>query len=306
MEVIYLNGQQVNITEPVCVALGFFDGLHRGHMALVNKVIEVAQQKGYKKALMTFDHHPLFVLGQLKEEKYLTSMKDRIHILEDKNIDYLFIIQFTKDVAAISPQDFINHYLLACHVCHVVCGFDYRFAHKNEGNIETLKSCPSLDVSVVDKVIYQNEKISSTRIRHTLQNGCIDEMNDLLGRRYCIKGRVIHGRHIGHSIGFPTANVDYESYFLPTNGVYVVKVYINGKDYMGMCNIGYNPTFHALDKKSLEIYILEFDDDIYDQDIEVEFYRLIRLEKTFHLKEELILQLTTDEQYVREYFKAQG
>lgn len=233
-------------------------------------------------------------------------MEDRIHILEDKNIDYLFIIQFTKDVAAISPQDFINHYLLSCHVRHVVCGFDYRFAHKNEGNIDTLKSCPSLDVSVVDKVIYKNEKISSTRIRHTLESGCIDEMNDLLGRYYCIKGRVIHGRHIGHSIGFPTANVDYESYFLPTNGVYVVKVYINEKDYMGMCNIGYNPTFHALDKKSLEIYILDFNDDIYDQDIEVEFYRLIRLEKTFHSKEELILQLTTDEQYVREYFKAQG
>jgi riboflavin biosynthesis protein ribF len=130
-------------------------------------------------------------------------------------------------------------------------------------------------------------------------------MNELLGRKYCVSGEVIKGRRIGHAIGFPTANVDYQSYFLPCHGVYIVKAYVHGQGYMGMCNIGYNPTFTALDKPSLEVNILDFDGDIYHQYMIVEFYCLIRKEKPFASKEELIAQLYDDKQKVREYFKPQ-
>lgn len=303
MEIIYLKGQNVNIDEPVCSAIGFFDGLHIGHMALVDEVISVAHKYNYKKALMTFDHYPLYVLGMMQEEKVLTSMDDRIQILENKGIDYLFVIEFTKEVAALSPQLFIQRYLLNCHIQHVVCGFDFRFGGHNEGNAQTLKDCQDLQTSVVDEVLYKDEKISSSRIRYLLENGQMHDMNALLGRKYTISGLVIKGRQIGHSIGFPTANIDYGSYFLPCNGVYVVKVYIGDKVYLGMCNIGFNPTFTALDKQSLEVNILDFCQDIYGENVVVEFYEMIRSEKPFDSKDDLIKQLKTDQDYVRKYFE---
>lgn len=303
MKIIYLNGEKKNICEPVCSAVGFFDGLHVGHMALVHKVKEVAKHKNYKTALMTFDHHPLYILGKINEEKYMTSMEDRIHILEKENIDYLFVIEFTKEVAHLSPEDFIERYLLSLNICHVVCGFDFRFGDKNKGDVHTLQQHSQLDVSVVEEVVYLGEKISSTRIRKILENGKLDEMNRLLGRHYCITGKVIKGRHIGHSNGFPTANIDYASYFLPQRGVYVVKFYLNEKCYMGMCNIGYNPTYKVLDKLSLEVNILDFNDNIYNQTVTVEFYEMIRPEKSFASQDELIQQLIKDKDYVRKFFE---
>ncbi len=303
MEIIYLDGQKINIKDPVCSAIGFFDGLHLGHMALVNEVIHQAQKKGYKKALMTFDHYPLYVLGKIDEERYLTSMDDRKCLLEQMGIDYLFVIRFTKDVAALSPQDFIEKYLIQCHVQHVVCGFDFRFGSRNLGDAKTLQADSRLSVSVIDEVLYQNEKISSTRIRNHLERGQIDDLNALLGRQYSVRGKVVKGRQIGHTIGFPTANVDYQSYFLPVNGVYAVKVYLHDKAYIGMCNIGYNPTFTSLEKPSLEVNIFDFSEDIYGEQLIVEFYQLIRKEKSFQSKDELIQQLNQDKLYVKKYFQ---
>ncbi len=303
MEVIRLKGQKINISEPVCSAVGFFDGLHIGHMALVHKVAEIASKKHYKKALMTFDHSPAFVLGYSDDDRYLTSMEDRIKILEDIGFDYLFVIEFSKDIANLTPEDFIQHYIIDCHIKHIVCGFDFRFGRQNSGNTHTLQNNDSFDTTIINEVMYKNEKISSTRIRHILQVGQIDDMNELLGRKYCVQGEIIKGRNIGHSLGFPTANVEYNSYYLPTNGVYAVMVIIQGKRYKGMCNIGFNPTFTALDKPSLEVYILDFNQDIYGENMIVEFHRFVRYEKSFQNKDELINQLQTDEKIIYEYFK---
>ncbi|MEG0275437.1 MAG: bifunctional riboflavin kinase/FAD synthetase [Coprobacillus sp.] len=303
MEVIYLNGQQLNINEPICTALGFFDGLHIGHMALIKEVIKEADEMGYKKALMTFDHHPLYILGVMKEEQYLTTMDDRIRILEEMGLDYLFVIEFTKEVAALKPLDFIQKYIISQNVKHVVCGFDFKFGDKNSGNSQTLKDCHEFKTSVIDEVMFHNQKISSTRIRDILQKGNINEINHLLGREYCISGKVIKGRQIGKTIGFPTANVDYNAYFLPCGGVYATKVYLDDEVFIGMCNIGYNPTFVALDKPSLEVFILDFNRNIYGCDLHVEFYHLIRKEQTFSSKDELVKQLYNDQEYVRAYFK---
>lgn len=303
MEVIYLKGQKVNIDEPVCSAIGFFDGLHVGHMALVEEVMKVSREKGYKQALMTFDHYPLYVLGKISEERYLTSMEDRIRILEEKGLDYLFVISFTKEVAALSPEDFIQRYLIDCHVKHVVCGFDFRFGNRNLGDVKTLQSCASLDVSMIEEVIYKGEKISSSRIRQILEDGNMEDMNALLGHPYTMRGKVIHGRRIGHLIGFPTANIDYQSYFLPCGGVYAVKTYVRGQCYLGMCNIGYNPTFTVLEKSSVEVNILDFHEDIYGEEIAVEFYCLIRKEQAFATKDDLVQQLMSDQMFVRKYFE---
>lgn len=306
MKVIYLDKNDAQLNEAICSAIGFFDGLHLGHMALVNEVLKISQEKKLKSALMTFDHYPLYILGKITEEKSLTTMEDRIQILESLGFDYLLVIHFTRDVASLKPQDFIQQFIIQNHIVHLVCGFDFRFGHFNQGNVNTLKSCKQMEISVIDEVIYMGEKISSSRIRQCLDLGNIRQLKELLGRYYTIQGQVIKGRQIGRSIGFPTANVNFGSYYLPVNGVYIVKIYVKNQWYMGMCNIGYNPTFEALTKKSLEVYILDFDEDIYYQNVIVEFYDMIRHEKPFQNKEGLIQQLTHDQNKVREYFKAQS
>lgn len=305
MEVIYLDGQQLNISDAICSAIGFFDGLHLGHMALVDEVKKVSKEKGYKTALMTFDHHPLFVLGRITQEKYISSMEDRIEILSQEDIDYLFVIKFTKEIAGLSPENFIENYLVNLNIRHVVCGFDFRFGSRNSGNGDTLINYNPkiLNVSVIDEVIYKNEKISSTRIRNCLDDGRVDDLSHLLNRQYAIKGKVIGGKKIGRKMGFPTANIEYGSYYLPQNGVYAVKVYIKDQEYIGMCNIGYNPTFHLIDKRSLEVHIFEFDEDIYDKDVKVEFYIKTRNEKKFAGKDELMTQLSYDAITIKNYFK---
>ena len=304
MEIIFLDGQQLNMPNSICSAIGFFDGLHLGHMALVDEVKRVSKENGYKSALMTFDHHPLFVLGRINQEKYISSMEDRIEILSEQGIDYLFIIKFTKEVAGLSPETFIENYLVNLNIKHVVCGFDFRFGSRNSGNSDTLIQYNSdcLKVSVIDEIIYKNEKISSTRIRNCLDNGTVDELSYLLNRQYCINGTVIGGKKIGRKIGFPTANVDYGSYYLPQNGVYAVKVYIDDLEFLGMCNIGYNPTFHLIDKRSLEVHIFDFNGDIYDKEVKVEFYIKTRNEKKFADKDELISQLSYDAITIKNYF----
>lgn len=303
MKVIHLDGHQQPIHEPIVSAIGFFDGLHLGHMALVNEVINVSKEKGYKSALMTFDHQPGYILGYLKEEKYLSSMIDRQNILEKLNIDYLFIIDFSKEVARLSPDAFIEKYIINTNIKHIVCGFDFCFGYQNQGDASYLYDYPYIDVSIIDEVIYDHQKISSSRIRQCLDNGQIQQANILLGRNYTITGKIIKGRQIGRTIGFATANIEYKNYYLPKRGVYVVKAYIHDHIYMGMCNIGLNPTFSELSSYSLEVNILDFNENIYGEYLKVEFYDIIRGEKTFENRQGLINQLTQDQQYIRKYFK---
>ena len=303
MKIIELDGQFQYQGEPVCSAIGFFDGLHKGHMALVESVLKVSKEKGYKSALMTFDHHPLYVLGLINEEKQLTSMHDRQMLLEQKGIDYLFIIRFDQDVAKLSCQDFIERYIVSQNIQHVVCGYDFRFGDHHSGNAQTLKQDSRFETTVEKEVMYDSEKISSSRIRDVLSYGYVDKLVPLLGRHYCLSGKVIMGQQIGRTIGFPTANVDYGSYWLPHRGVYVVKFYCQQGCFMGMCNIGFNPTLQDLKRASLEVYILDFQDDIYGQEVQVEFYQMLRLEKKFHSYQELVAQLESDVKSVREYFK---
>lgn len=305
MEIIYLDGNNIIKNENIVSAIGFFDGLHIGHMELVHEVQRIGREKKYKTGLMTFDHHPLYVLGYNDQEEWLMSHNDRKELLESIGIDYLFIIQFTKQVAALSCDDFMNRYLYNLGIKHVVCGFDFRFGHKNSGDIHTLNESDLFEVSVIDEVLYKDEKISSTRIREELNKGNVEEVNCLMGRPYSITGNVIKGRQIGRTIGFPTANIDYTNYHLPTFGVYGVKVKINNQYRIGMCNIGFNPTFDSLDKPSLEVNIFGFEEDIYNHEIQVQFYKLIRFEKKFNNKDELIVQLNSDKEDIIRLFKTQ-
>lgn len=302
MEVIYLDQQEYKIKEDCCVALGFFDGFHVGHMALIEEVYHCCQKTKLKRALLTFDQHPS-VIFEHQSFSYLNTLEDKIEILEELGFDYLFVVTFNQTFANLSPKQFIDNYLKKIRASIVVCGYDFRFGKNQEGDFETLKQA-GLIVSVIDKISYRNHKISSSYIRELLQDGEIELANLLLQYYYQVKGKVIYGRQNGRTIGCPTANVDYAPYLILKRGVYAVKFIHQRITYIGMANIGYNPTLGALNQLSLEVNIFDFDQMIYGDEVTVVFYKRIRDEKKFDDVSLLVEQLDHDRKEIKEYFEA--
>lgn len=306
MEVKHLNIEDIPMfKKPLAIALGYFDGLHKGHMDLINKTLESAKNNDLASAVITFNPNPLITLGKIKEEQLLTTIEDRQIILEELGVDYFIILKFSKEIANLSPEEFIIKLIKPMQVKAIICGFDYYFGRRNQGNASTLIALSEGDyeVSIVEQVCDHKEKISSTRIVSLLKEGSIEEANYLLNRIFSLKGVVIEGRKIGKELGFPTANIDYKPYVLPKNGVYATKVIVRGIEYLGMCNIGRNPTVGALDDLSVEVFIFDFNDEIYGEIITVSFYHFIREEVKFETKKQLIEQLHKDEETIINWFK---
>jgi len=288
--------------EGLSLAMGYFDGFHLGHQALLNKAKEQANKKNLSSAVLSFDPNPLVTLGKMKEEHYITSLQDREKILEDMGFDYFLILDFTKEVANMLPEDFVDEFIIKMNVKEVVCGFDFFFGQKGKGNGQLLLSYTTFNTSIINQISKDHLKISTTRIQSLLMEGKIKEVNDLLTRPYQITGKVIHGKKRGRLLGFPTANIDYGAYYLPKRGVYGVKVIINKQIYIGMCNIGLNPTFNDIKQLSMEVNIFDFHQDIYDQEISVQFYTYTRGEKSFESKNQLVQQLHQDQEEIKAYF----
>ena len=197
--------------------------------------------------------------------------------------------------------DFINEFIVKTNIKHIICGFDFHFGKNGEGNFETLIQNEKNDyeVSVIKKQEYNHHKISSSYLKEALTNGDVELVEKLLGRYYCVSGKVVHGLKNGRKIGFPTVNIDANNYFLPKNGVYGVIIVIDGKRYLGMANLGYNPTFNVLTKVSLEVNIFDFDQDVYGKNVTVFFIKKIRYEKRFNSIDELINQLNQDSKQIK-------
>ncbi|WP_338469809.1 bifunctional riboflavin kinase/FAD synthetase [Niallia sp. XMNu-256] len=293
------------------MALGFFDGVHLGHQKVINAAKKEAEAKGLKSAVMSFDPHPSVVLGRsVKHVKYITPLEEKIKLLQYLNIDYFFVVRFTEEFANLLPQEFVDYYLIDLNVKHVVAGFDYTYGRLGKGTMETLPfhSRQQFTFSVIGKLRFQEEKISSTLIRSYINEGIVDKLPPLLGRFYHTSGTVIHGEKRGRTIGFPTANVNTnEEYLLPPTGVYAVKLKISlsGEIYNGVCNVGYKPTFHKekADKPSVEVYIFDFAGDLYDKKVTVIWFLRLRSEMKFSGVEELKAQIEKDKQTTKDYFE---
>lgn len=294
--------QQPYFEEGLALAVGYFDGFHLGHQALINEVKEKAEKYKLKTAVLSFNPNPLVTLGKMKEEHYITSLSDRQQILEKMGIDYFLILDFTKEVASMDPNDFVQMFIMGMNVKEVVCGFDFFFGSKGKGNGALLQTYTNFNTTIIGQVSKDEQKISTTRIVNLLEEGNIEEINRLLTRPFKITGEVVHGKRRGHSLGFPTANVDYGAYYLPRTGVYGVKVKYQQKEYIGMCNIGTNPTFNDIEHKTLEVNIFDFDKEIYGEIIEVSFYTHTRKETKFNGVEALIQQLHQDQEEIKAYF----
>ena len=284
---------------PVVACIGYFDGMHKGHQALVNATLEKAKELGVESGLITFDPDPWVTLRDAKDVKHITPLQQRINIAVELGIKNIFILNFTKEMAALSPVDFIK-VLDSCNIKALICGFDYHYGQFGKGDIESLKRDADFEVIVIDAVSDSEGKISSTRITNLIEEGEVHKAEELLGYAYRVEGYVVHGNAKGRTIGYPTANVSVPSEYLePKSGVYACFALVDGKKYKAMVNIGHNPTFNYTEAMSLEAYILDFSGDLYDKRLKISFKYYLRPEKKFKYIGNLKMQLEQDEFAVR-------
>lgn len=311
MEVIqlkYPHQLQKDANFKYSLALGFFDGVHRGHQAVIQTAMAIAKEKNLTSAVMTFDPHPSIVLGARKEKVfYVTPLKQKLEVLEKLGVDTVFVVNFTSDFAQLSPEDFVQYFIRNLNVRHVTAGFDYSFGAMGKGKMSRMQELANgdFDVTVVEQQSDTDEKISSTRIRRALEAGDMELVRTLLGRAFEVPGIVVHGDKRGRTMGFPTANVqEVEGSFTPATGVYAVKILVQDAWYNGVCNVGYKPTFNNPDDKrlSIEVHILNYNKNIYGEDVVVGWYKRIRSERKFNGIDELIAQIELDKQEAIAYF----
>ncbi len=297
---IYKNNDAVPWEK--CVAtVGFFDGVHGGHRFLLNEVVTEARRTQSISVVITFNEHPRKVLKSDFQPRLLTTLDEKLELLKSTDVDACVVLDFTKELAALTAKEFMEEVLWKkLKVKTLFVGHDHRFGHNREDGFEEYKIYGNeIGMKVVRAEKYElesKEHFSSTQIRNALQIGDIALANTLLTYPYTFIGKVVGGYKKGRSIGFPTANLWFESKekIIPATGVYAVRVYVKQKPYIGMMNIGYRPTFTVNDELSMEVHIIDFDDNIYDQTIKIECIHRIRDEKKFNGVDALIEQLNKD------------
>ncbi|MGL6229211.1 MAG: riboflavin biosynthesis protein RibF [Culicoidibacterales bacterium] len=317
MQVITLNEQKFRqhttcpIDKPLVLALGYFDGVHRGHQGLIEQAQHYAKQHQALTAVVTFWPNPNVALGKAEDSGTLTPVQMKERVMAHYGVDVLITVEFSAWLRQLSPEAFLQRLFAQFEVAAVVVGFDFRFGKQGRGNVELLKQQPK-PVHVISAIQYEHEKISSTGIRHLIQSGQIAQANHLLGRSYEVCGVVMNGLQNGRKLGFPTANLALqEHYVLPETGVYAVRVYVQGCWYQGMANVGHAPTirrneltgsFGNAHEPLIEVNIFAFDQTIYGESIRVQFVQRIRAEQKFSGVEALKAQLAQDKQAIIDYF----
>ncbi|WP_390406690.1 riboflavin biosynthesis protein RibF [Lacticaseibacillus jixiensis] len=287
---------------PVVLALGFFDGVHRGHQAVINRARQIADTKHLPLAVMTFDIHPAVIYQGVPADSvhYLSPRLRKVALMADLGVDTLYFVHFTPEFAALAPQAFVDQYLVGLHADTVVAGFDYTYGVKAVANMTTLPQYAKgrFDIVTVEEHMEKAEKISSTRIKHALDEGDVDCANRLLGYHYQTTGIVVHGEARGRTLGFPTANIQTpNNQRLPGIGIYTVKMRVGARWLPGMASVGRNVTFGAGRAVTLEINLFDFDEDIYGEHVTVQWEHYLRGEIKFADAAGLIDQLNQDRQH---------
>jgi len=296
--------------EPCVATIGFFDGVHKGHCYLIEQVKAVAASKGLRTALITFPVHPRKVIDANYQLDLLSTFKEKVELLSNTGVDYCFLLEFTPEISALTARDFMADILKnQFKVESLIIGYDHRFGHnRSEGFNEYCQYGKEIGMDVLRAkgLSIENRKIGSSVIRAALISGNLDQANFYLGYHYYLDGVVEQGFQLGRTIGFPTANIAITSgKIIPADGVYAVRVSVEGKDYIGMLNIGVRPTVHNGTNRTLEVNILNFSDDIYDKNIHLTFIKRMRPEIKFSGIEALKAQLHQDKEDVENVFESQ-
>lgn len=290
------------------VTSGTFDGVHLGHQKILARLKEISALNGGESVVLTFWPHPRMVVSEDSQGlQLLSTLEEKIDLLTELGIDHLLIVPFTRSFSELSCEDYIQQILVdQIGTKKLVIGYDHRFGRNREGSFDFLKkNAPhyGFEVEEIPREDIEEMAISSTRIRHTLSSGHIEEANSLLGRPYSISGTIVKGKQLGRQLGFPTANIQVNSFhkLIPTNGVYIIRAIYDKVSYQGMLNIGTRPTVDGT-IRTIEANIFDFDKDIYGEKLQIELLKYLRPEQKFDGLDALITQISKDKEAAKAYF----
>lgn len=304
---IYNNFLEYKKVSNAIVTIGTFDGVHLGHQAILKDMVKTAKEIGGETVVITFYPHPRQVLNiDSANLRFITTQEEKIKHLDDLGIDNLIIVNFTKEFSRISSESFIRDYVIdKIAPVKIVIGYDHHFGKNRMGDFNLLYDLGNMYRFKVQRIPAQdveNIAVSSTKIRHSLQQGNVEHANQLLGYQFAYIGKVVGGKKIGREIGFPTANLEVNKEFrlIETPGVYATYIDFDGKSYKSMTYIGTKPTINNDRVESIEVHVFDFEGDLYDKTVKIRFVKRIRDERIFENLEVMRRQLEIDEKDIRE------
>ena len=306
MEILRSIPELAHLTGPLFLAIGVFDGVHRGHQAVISTSAKHAQSANGTPVVVTFDPHPMKVLRPREAPHLLTATQRKIRLIRQLGVQHLLVIKFDKAFAATAPEDFVQQLVTHSKPLREICvGHEWSFGKGRRGNLALLRKLGAqFDFHVVGipaVTLPNGEPVSSTAIRHAVEAGDLAKAAEMLGHQYTILGTVVRGERLGKKIGFPTANLSAHSEQFPPNGVYFAQATLDGVIYPGVVNLGYRPTVSSgKSERVLEIHLLDFDHEIYGKDVEVRFVRYLRPEQKFENLDALVRQIEFDVQQARQ------
>lgn len=289
------------------VTIGTFDGVHLGHKAILKRLVECAQKENLESVLLTFFPHPRMVLQKETEIRLLNTLSEKKEKIASLGIDHLIIHPFTHEFSRLTALEYVRDILVnQLHIKKIIIGYDHRFGRNRTANIVDLKEFGAtygFEVEEISAKELNDVAVSSTKIRKALMEGDIATANTFLGYPYTLHGTVAQGKGMGKTIGFPTANLKLDETYklIPKNGVYLTEVTMHGKKHKGLTSIGTNPTVGGKEQ-TIETYLMDVSEDLYDQALSVEFLSWIREERTFESVEKLKEAIRQDEKYARNLF----
>lgn len=302
-----LSGEIISGT---AATIGIFDGVHLAHRQILSRLNEIATENKNESLLITLWPHPRYVLNKDAEDlKLLTTLDEKLELLEKTGLQNLLLIPFDKQFASTPFDKFIKRILVdKLRVQNLVVGFNHQFGRDRQGNFESLRELADKSGFVLEQlpqVLIDDQRISSSAIRQNIISGKLDLANKMLGYNYVLTGKVVHGNKIGRELGFPTANIEVTELYklLPADGVYAVETSVNGQHLTGMLNIGTRPTIENRGIRVIEVNFFNFDGNLYDEHITLKFHKRIREEKKFDSSSSLIQQIQKDKQEIINYFK---
>jgi riboflavin kinase/FMN adenylyltransferase len=284
------------------LTVGTFDGVHKGHKAILREVVNHATQVTGESILLTFEPHPRKLLFPDQPLGIITPRYQKLRLISNEGIQHIVVVPFTKEFANQSAQEYIENFMVSIfHPHSIIIGYDHRFGHDRKGDIKLLEEYAPLynyELIEIPPQLIDEAAVSSTKIRHAITEGRMEDASHMLGRNYSLTGRVMHGNKLGRTLGYPTANIKptEPEQILPANGIYAIQAIHNGQRYNGMLSIGYNPT--VTDKKELRIEanLFDFDKEIYGDTLEIFFIKKLRDEQKFDSLEDLKEQLHKDKE----------
>ena len=305
---VFFDIQHLPDFKNAVITIGTFDGVHKGHKTILAEVVNHARQVNGESVLLTFEPHPRKLLFPDQPLGIITPLDQKLQLITESGIEHIVVVPFTREFAGLSAEEYIERFLVGIfHPKSIVIGYDHRFGHDRKGDLKLLEKCAQqggYELMEIPDQLIDDAAVSSTKIRHAITEGRVEDASHMLGRNYSITGTVIHGNKLGRTIGYPTANLkptDPEQ-TIPAVGIYAIQAVYNGSQYNGMMSIGYNPT--VTDKKDIKIEanLFDFDEDIYGRVLEISFLKRLRDELKFDSVEALKRQLHNDKEETLKLF----